>query len=141
MIKMWITASGDGARLWEVASGKELYVLRGPEGGVSSAQFAPDGKMVVTTSESIFGSEDETVRLWDVASGKELQVLRGHTDSVISAQFSHDGKTLVTTSRDQTARLWRCEVCRPIEELAVELKRAVGRDLTAENGFDMVFQI
>ena len=27
-------------------------------------------------------------------------------------------------------RLWRCEVCRPIEGLAADLQKAIGRDLT-----------
>lgn len=57
-------------------------------------------------------------------------VLRGHESRVSSAQFAQDGKTLVTTSDDQTARLWRCEVCRPIDELAAQLQRTIGRDLT-----------
>lgn len=37
---------------------------------------------------------------------------------------------MVTVSYGKTARLSRCETCRPIEELTVELQRAVGRDLT-----------
>lgn len=57
-------------------------------------------------------------------------VLRGHTGGVGSAQFAPDGKTIATGSDDQTARLWRCEVCRPIDELAVQLQKAIGRDLT-----------
>ncbi len=51
-------------------------VLRGHEDTVSSAQFSPDGKTVVTASV------DKTARLWDVATGRELQVLRGHEDRV-----------------------------------------------------------
>ena len=53
-----VTASKDKtARLWDVASGKELHVLW-HEGEVRSAQFAPDGKTVVTASW------DKTARLW-----------------------------------------------------------------------------
>ncbi len=62
---------------------------------VSSAQFSPDGKTVVTASG------DKTARLWDAATGRELHVLRGHEDLVLSAQFSPDGKTVVTASWDQ----------------------------------------
>jgi len=32
--------------------------------------------------------------------------------------------------RISTARLWRCEVCRPIDEIAAELRKTIGRDLT-----------
>ena len=59
-------------RVWDAASGKELLVLRGHEGGVAAAGFSPDGARIVS------GSEDKTVRVWDAASGKELLVLRGH---------------------------------------------------------------
>lgn len=67
-------------------------------------------------------------------------MLRGHEDSVYSAQFSPDGKAVVTASgsgsilhsEDETARLWSCEVCSPIEEIATELAKKVGRELTPE---------
>ena len=75
--KTVLTASCDKtARLWDVASGKELRVLRGHEDRVNSAQFSADGKTVLTASL------DKTARLWDVASGKELRALRGHEDEV-----------------------------------------------------------
>ena len=59
-------------------------------------------------------------------------ILRGHESGVYSAHFSPDGKTVVTASGDQTARLWRCTMCRPVDELAAELQEAIGRDLTDE---------
>ncbi|MBS0498260.1 MAG: AAA family ATPase, partial [Proteobacteria bacterium] len=74
--------------------------LRGHESLVNNAQFAPDGKTIVTASQ------DNTARLWDAASGKELAVLRGHESLVNNAQFAPDGKTIVTASADKTARLW-----------------------------------
>ena len=71
--KAVVTASADKtARLWDVATGKELHVLRGHEDGVYRAEFSADGKTVATASA------DKTARLWDVASGKELHLLRGH---------------------------------------------------------------
>jgi WD40 repeat protein len=97
-----VTASYDNtARLWEVASGKELAVLRGHENSVISAAFSADGTKVVTAST------DNTARLWEIASGKELAVLRGHESWVYSAAFSADGTKVVTASEDKTARLWR----------------------------------
>jgi WD40 repeat protein len=52
--------------------------------------------------------------------------------AVTSAQFSADGKTVMAASDDWTARLWNCKVCRPVNEIAVELERAVGRELTED---------
>jgi WD40 repeat protein len=95
-------------------------VLRGHEGGVFRAAFAPDGQTVVPASW------DKTARLWDVASGKELHVLRGHKYTVERAAFTPDGKTVVTASWDGTVRLWRCVVCRPVDELASRLQKISG---------------
>ena len=59
-------------------------------------------------------------------------ILRGHQAGVRVTQFSPDGKTVVTASLDNTARLWRCDICRPVDEIAAELEKAIGRGLTAE---------
>ena len=37
---------------------------------------------------------------------------------------------MVTASRDKTPRLWRCVICRPVDELAAALQKAIGRELT-----------
>jgi dipeptidyl aminopeptidase/acylaminoacyl peptidase len=70
------------------------------EGGVSSAQFSPDGQRVVTASL------DNTARLWDAATGKSIGEPMKHEDDVSSAQFSRDGQRVVTASLDKTVRLW-----------------------------------
>ena len=98
---MALTASGDNtSRIYEVASGKELHVLRGHTKGLHSAVFSPDGKLALTASV------DNTSRIYEVASGKELQVLSGHTSSIMSAVFSPDGKLALTASMDNTARVF-----------------------------------
>ena len=46
-----LTASNDNtARIFEVATGKELQVLSGHMSWVISAVFSPDGKLVLTAS-------------------------------------------------------------------------------------------
>jgi WD40 repeat protein len=53
------TASDDEtARVWETATGKEVYTLSGHEGPVRCVAFSPDGKRLAT------GSDDGTARLW-----------------------------------------------------------------------------
>jgi WD40 repeat protein len=54
-----VTASADKtARIWDVATSKEIAVLRGHDGSVNSAAFSPDGSRIVTASD------DNTTRIW-----------------------------------------------------------------------------
>jgi WD40 repeat protein len=82
---------------------KERIVLKGHEGLLFSASFAPDGRRIVTASE------DKTARVWDAGNGDQLAILRGHTEGVRVASFSPDGQQVITASTDKTARLWSAE--------------------------------
>jgi eukaryotic-like serine/threonine-protein kinase len=57
------------AKLWDAATGQELFTLKGHGGIVSSVAFSPDGKRLATWSL------DHTARLWDTATGQELLTL------------------------------------------------------------------
>jgi WD40 repeat protein len=88
------------ARIFEVATGKELQALKGHTNAVYSAVFSPDGTLALTASS------DKTARIFEVATGKVLQVLSGHTGWVELAVFSPDGKWGLTASWDGTARIF-----------------------------------
>jgi RNA polymerase sigma factor (sigma-70 family) len=80
------------ARLWEVATGKELrrfaigFELNRPIGALA---FSPDGTMLAGGSW-----RDGQVRLFEVATGKELKVFPKIGSDIHSVAFSPDGKTL-----------------------------------------------
>jgi WD40 repeat protein len=99
--KTLATASWDKtAKLWEVATGRELITLtRGVEPFLAVA-FSPDGKVLVTAGA------DAMVKLWDVMTGREVATLTGHTARVNSVIFSPDGTKLATASFDTTVKLW-----------------------------------
>jgi WD40 repeat protein len=118
-----VTASSwdNTARLWDAASGKpigepmkhEKFYIRPPglpANFVTSAQFGPDGKRVVTASD------DHTARLWDAASGKAIGEPMKHEAKVNSAQFSPDGQRVVTASDDTTVQVWNAASGKPIGE-------------------------
>jgi Flp pilus assembly protein TadD len=90
---------GDSARLWDVATGKELRTFR-HQGGVVAVAFSRDGKRILT------GSRDKTARVWDVETGRTVGEAFRHPDEVIGVAFSPDGRTALTGCLDNTARLW-----------------------------------
>src|SRR5262245_61266527 len=65
------TGTWDRVTLWNVATGKELYTLKGHKGGVGCVAFSPDAKVLAS------GSRDMTIKFWDAATGKELRTLTG----------------------------------------------------------------
>jgi WD40 repeat protein len=66
---------------------------------VTSVNFSPNGKKIVTTSR------DHTVKLWDAQTGALMADIRGYTSNVVSACFSPDGNTILTTG-DSIAKIW-----------------------------------
>jgi len=106
-----LTGSDDRtARLWDIATGRELRQFLGHTGSVHSVAFSPDGRAVLT------GGNDNTARLWDVATGRELRQFLGHTEAVYSVAFSPDGRTVLTGSVDKTARLWDVATARELRQ-------------------------
>ncbi len=112
--------SGDNtARIWDVATGKERFVLKGHTGPISCLTLSSDGKTLFT------GSHDKTTRIWDVVTGKERAVLKGHTGPIECITLSSDGKMIITGSWDNTARIW---------DVATGQERAVLKGHTEEIG-------
>jgi WD40 repeat protein len=91
---------------------------------VSSVNFSPDGKQIVSASS------DKSLKLWDLAGNclqtfvnlylkpqsyaqqkfadncLLLQTFVGHTAEVSSVNFSPDGKQIVSASSDKSLKLW-----------------------------------
>jgi RNA polymerase sigma factor (sigma-70 family) len=91
---------GDGAGIWEVATGQPLVRLEGHAGAVKAVAYSSDGKTIAT------GGADKTARLWDASTGKELRLFEGAANPVESVVFSPDGKRLAAGARGGTVRVW-----------------------------------
>ncbi|KAF3159730.1 hypothetical protein EYR41_011592 [Orbilia oligospora] len=72
--------------------GLQLQTLEGHKGGVLSAVFSPDSKLLASVS-----SHDETIKLWDTVSGWNIYTLE--EPRAMSAAFSPDGEQLALGSR------------------------------------------
>ena len=94
-----VEATGQ-VRLWDVASGREIGVIKGHGRGISKVAFSRDGKRLAS------GSTDNTIRIWDVATRSALQTLTGHTAAIESMDFTPDGRMLASASEDGSTFLW-----------------------------------
>jgi WD40 repeat protein len=98
----WVQTGGGERhiRLWDLADGHLVRKFPAHLNGVTSLDFAPDGKTLAS------GGSDARVRLWDLASGKRLAQDRGE-DGYHWARFAPDGKTLLVAESEGRVALWR----------------------------------
>lgn len=120
--KYVVTASQDKtARVWDVAAGKAVLLLRGHFGPVSSVSFSNNGKFIVTTSH------DKKALVWTwtppdavgqlAHPSRDPVLLDGHTGSVLAAAFDRDSRFVVTGSADNSARIWNAHTGHLLAEL------------------------
>ena len=132
-------ARGDGVKVWDTATGREVLTLQGNSEGVA---FSPDGRRLASggfgeakvwdaatgrealTLQGRSGDvafspdgrrlasvyEDGMIKVRDAATGREALTLRGHTERVESLTFSPDGRRLASASRDGTIKVWDAEM-------------------------------
>src|SRR5262249_4872511 len=112
--KTAVTGSADGtARLWELATGKPLRVLRPPTAEtalITCGRYTPDGKVLAVGDFS-------GVSVWDAAAGKLLRDLPGG-GRIVSLGFSPDGGRLVWQGiDDEDLHLWDARSGKSIRRL------------------------
>jgi WD40 repeat protein len=98
----WLAVVGlnPEVQVWDVATGKQRFVLEGHRTAVYAAAAAPDGSWLATAGG------DGTVRIWDAATGKQREVLTGHRDVVNAVTISSDGNWIASGGADCTVRVW-----------------------------------
>jgi WD40 repeat protein len=101
MFTILAAANGDVVRLYDVATGKEVGVLKGHTRPPWCVAFSPDGTRIVTG-----GGADQTLKLWDASTGQEIITIGRHPDDVTSVAFSPDGQKILSTSDDGDIRIW-----------------------------------
>ena len=96
-------------RLWDAATGKELFTLQDVRGAyymISALAFSDDGWLLAA-------GDGKTVRVWEVATGMEVLVREGHKGFVTVLDFGPDGRKLASGSADTTVVIWDLAVPKP----------------------------
>jgi WD40 repeat protein len=93
------TTKGE-VRIWQAATGRLLFNLRGHSNWIQAVIFSPDGRSLASSST------DGTIRMWNTASGTCFQTLSGTDGRLLSLTFSPDGQFLISGGSDHTIRIW-----------------------------------
>ena len=86
-------------RIWDSATGREQFVIRGHKKPLHSIAFGPDGTSLVT------GSADGTAKVWDLEAADRSHELR-QDGLIMGVAFGPDGRRVATVSGDGTAAVW-----------------------------------
>jgi sterol desaturase/sphingolipid hydroxylase (fatty acid hydroxylase superfamily) len=95
-----ISGSEDGTvKVWDVATGREVFTLTGHGRPVCGVTLSPDGSRVIS------GGHDRTLRVWNAATGKPERALTGHEGPVYSVAVSADGYRIASAGWG-AVKLW-----------------------------------
>lgn len=101
-----LITTSKNATLWKALSGKKIGSLDAHVGGVSSADFSPNGELVATVDG------DGHARLWSTATGRLVKKIAATKDRAPSwrarltgVDFSPDGNTVLITG-PRAPKLW-----------------------------------
>ena len=126
--KQLITAEPDGARLWDITTGRELRQATRWSNDHDRATLSPDGRFLATRGpggRSRGQSDDPPIILWELASGQEVATLEAQGEAVLRRPFSPDGRFLASASRHRGA---------PPNSTVRVLDLATGRELRRFEG-------
>ncbi|NOZ34969.1 MAG: hypothetical protein GXO80_06690 [Chlorobi bacterium] len=107
------------AKLWEVATGREMRTFLGHEGTVQAVCFTPDGKYVAT------GSTDNTVKLWNILNAELIRTYKVK-DRVTSIDFTSDGKYIVIGGYDWYGKIFETATGKFVREFKVNPDKGLG---------------
>ena len=97
-----VTAALDfTVRVWDVATGQEMFRLSDLRGGATGVAVHPDG------TQFACASWDGTARVWKSADGRPVHVFRHGAQPVNDLAFAPAGDTfLATAGHEGTVKLW-----------------------------------
>src|SRR5262249_27793523 len=100
------TTGFDGTvRVWDIATGDPVRILRPGPPSLTSVAFSPDGTyLAASQGVGHFAAMDSgVVIVWDWRAGREVRRLEGQAGGGHSIAFSHDGRRLAAAREHGTA--------------------------------------
>ncbi|MFH1922703.1 MAG: caspase family protein [Planctomycetota bacterium] len=111
--KQLVSVSHDKTiRIWDVATGDPLWVLRPPigpgaQGTLYAGAISPDGQLLAAAGLVVPSGNQSQIYLISLASRQVERVLVGHTSAIFALAFSPDGRRLASAGgTDRTVRIW-----------------------------------
>jgi WD40 repeat protein len=106
--KQFCVLQGGAVLLWDTATNKQVGTPLAQQGGVSTAAFHPDGKILLTAGGHA------TTCLWDLTTFRRIGEPLRHDSPVKAVYFAPDGRTFLTADRENVVRQWRTRTGRPV---------------------------
>ncbi len=88
------------AKVWEIATGREIRTFMGSPEAIKTLDISADGKRLITVCG------DSLAWLWEVATGKLIRKVKDEGDIINNAIFSHDGSKIITAGKNHYAKIW-----------------------------------
>ena len=87
-------------RLWDTASGRMLYRLKGHSEKVTDCALSQDGQVALAAFE------DGVLQFWDTTSRQTLGTLEGQSKKIKACALSRDGQLALAVFEDGILQLW-----------------------------------
>jgi len=116
-----LTANPEGAKLWDLTTGKFLWTYAWSEEGRGTWTFkgyAGSRTCMTITPDAQFalsgGSDDSKIWVWNLETGQCTNQFEGHANEVSALAILPDGQHVLSGSLDTTLRLWEISTGRCI---------------------------
>src|SRR5262249_54688251 len=96
-----VTGAGSTARVWDVASGKQVaWTPNLHTNSVLAVAVSPDDRLLATGSRAL------SLRLWHLDTAQLIAELKGHEGAVTSIDFSPDSRRILAGTSDGKLDIW-----------------------------------